>query len=99
MISINTVGRVTADIEAKDGKNGARYAKFSIAVPKGYGDKKRTIFFDVIAFDHVAKRLEAAGVKKASYIFVTGDLDVKDLREEMEQKARRMKLNFIAGLM
>ena len=92
MISINTVGRVTADIEAKDGKNGARYAKFSIAVPKGYGDKKHTIFFDVIAFDHVAKRLEAAGVKKASYIFVTGDLDVVEFTRKDGTKGQKNEI-------
>ena len=51
MISINTVGRVTADIEVRDGKNGARYAKFSIAVAKEKKKKKRTVFFDVIAFE------------------------------------------------
>ena len=92
MISINTVGRVTADIEAKDGKNGARYAKFSIAVQRGYGDKKRTIFFDVIAFDHVAKRLEAAGVKKASYIFVTGDLDVVEFTRKDGTKGQKNEI-------
>lgn len=71
-----TIGRVTADIELREGSKGGTYTKFNLVVPKGFGEKKHTVFLEVTAFHAEAKRLEAAKVKKGSQIQIVGDLDV-----------------------
>ena len=40
----------------------------------------------------LAKRLEAAGVKKASYIFVTGDLDVVEFTRKDGTKGQKNEI-------
>ena len=95
MIQICTVGRVTADIEVKEGK-GSPYAKFSLAVSKGFGEGRHTVYLDVLAFDEAARRLKAAKVGKGSQIMIAGDLDVKEFtrRDESKGMANEVTLSF-----
>ncbi|MBQ2412233.1 MAG: single-stranded DNA-binding protein [Anaerotignum sp.] len=95
MIQICTVGRVTADIEVKEGK-GSSYARFSLAVSKGFGESRHTIYLDVVAFEEAARRLRAAKVKKGSQIMIAGDLDVKEFtrRDESKGMSNEVTLSF-----
>ena len=54
------VGRTTKDIEVKytQGSNPMAIGKFSIAVDSGYGDKKKTNFFNCTAFGKTAETFE-----------------------------------------
>ena len=45
MIHMTTVGGVTADIEGKESANGATYLSFDLAVTKGYGTSRHTVYF------------------------------------------------------
>ena len=97
-----TIGRVTADFELREGSKGGTYTKFSLAVPKGFGEKKHTVFLDVTAFQAEAKRLEAAKVKKGSQIQIVGDLDVveftrKDKSKGMSLEVRLLDWSYVSG--
>lgn len=97
-----TIGRVTVDIKLREGSKGGTYTKFSLAVPKGFGEKKHTVFLDVTAFHAEAKRLEAAKVKKGSQIQIVGDLDVveftrKDKSKGMSLEVRLLDWSYVSG--
>jgi len=92
MIDVSTVGRVVGDIQLKSGKNGSQYTRFSIAVPKGYGEKKRTVYLDLIAFDATAKSLEAAKVKRGSLIMISGDMDVTEYPKKDGTKGKKCEV-------
>ena len=97
-----TIGRVTADFELREGSKGGTYTKFSLAVSKGFGEKKHTVFLDVTAFQAEAKRLEAAKVKKGSQIQIVGDLDVieftrKDKSKGMSLEVRLLDWSYVSG--
>jgi single-strand DNA-binding protein len=47
-------GNITADTALQD-KGETKYCRFQIAVNEGYGDKKKTHFFSVVAFGKTAE--------------------------------------------
>ena len=76
MIHVTAVGGVTADIELKESAKGSPYLSFDLAVTKGYGENKHTVYLQVWAFGEMAERIVAAKVRKGSQLFISGDLDV-----------------------
>ena len=97
-----TIGRVTADIELREGSKGGTYTKFNLVVPKGFGEKKHTVFLEVTAFHAEAKRLEAAKVKKGSQIQIVDDLDVveftrKDKSKGISLEVRLLDWSYVSG--
>lgn len=73
--TIQTMGYVTKDLELRKGKNNVQYIRVSLAVHKGYGEKKRTLFLQTTFFQEQAERLIHAKVKKGSLLEITGDVD------------------------
>lgn len=51
-------GRTTKDIELRYTQDNKPIAKFSFAVESGYGDNKKTNFFNISAFGKTAETLE-----------------------------------------
>ena len=51
-------GRTTKDIELRYTQDNKPVAKFSFAVESGYGDNKKTNFFNISAFGKTAETLE-----------------------------------------
>ena len=79
MTTINTIGRVTRDLELKTGANsGTVYVNFGLAVNKGFGKEQKTIFFECTAFGSVAERIVKAKVKKGSFISIVGEFDTEE---------------------
>lgn len=64
-------GRTTRDIELRytSGEKATAIAKFSIAVDSGYGDNKKTNFFNLTAWGKTAETMEKL-VKKGTKILV-----------------------------
>ena len=93
MIQITTVGRVTADLELKESAKKVPYLRFDLAVTKGYGEGKHTVFLPCLAFQSVAQRMESAGVKKGSQIMISGDLDVVDFERRDGSKGKANKVS------
>lgn len=92
MIQVTTVGRVTADLELKEGANKSPYLKFDLAVAQGYGEGRHTVFLQCWAFGDIAKRMEAAHVKKGSQLMIAGDLDVVEFERKDGTKGRANKV-------
>ena len=101
MIQITTVGRVMADFELKKSNKNVPYLSFDIAVTKGYGNNRHTVFLQCWAFHEIAQRIESANVRKGSNIMISGDLDVVDFERKDGSKGKANKViiqdwNFIS---
>lgn len=92
MIPISAVGRTTADIEVKESIKKALYVSFDLAVNKGYGEGKHTVYLQCWAFGNMAQRLESANVKKGSQLMIAGDLDVVDFERKDGSKGKANKV-------
>lgn len=93
MIQITAVGRVTADLELKESAKKVAYLHFDLAVTEGYGEGRHTVFLPCWAFQSVAERMEAAGVKKGSQIMISGSLDVVDFQRKDGSKGKANKVS------
>ena len=69
-------GVLGRDPESRITPNGVRVTTFSVAVDKGYGDKKSTSWFNIVAFDKAAEFAEKY-LKKGKPVIVSGDLQVR----------------------
>lgn len=73
MNSVNIMGRITKDLELKKVGDDLSLLNFSIALEDGYGDKKKTFFFDVIAWRMKADVISQY-FKKGDRILINGRL-------------------------
>ena len=95
MTIMTPVGRVTKDLELKKG-NESEYVHFGFAVNEGFGDNKKTQFYDCVAFDKVARRMIRAQVKKGSLIQVCGRFSVSEYdRNDGSGKGFTLKLTIL----
>lgn len=77
MKAIVIAGRCTKDAQIRTTQNGDRLASFSVAVDDGWGDNKRTLFFDCTQF---GKRGESVApmLTKGKQVTVSGDLSTRE---------------------
>ena len=73
MNKVILTGNLTKDVSAIAVKSGDKCTRFSIAVSIGYGDKKRTDFFDVVTWGKTAENC-AKYLKKGSKVGIVGRL-------------------------
>lgn len=92
MIPISAVGRITADLEVKESAKKVPYVSFDLAVNKGYGEGKHTVYLQCWAFGSMAQRMESAHVKKGSQLMIAGDLDVVDFERKDGSKGKANKV-------
>ena len=76
MLTVNTIGRVTKDLEVKTGTKEA-YICFNLVVNKGYGEKEHPVFLQCWVFGHAVERMVKAKVGKGSLLHISGDLDIE----------------------
>ena len=67
------VGRLVRDLELKYTTSGKAVGNFTIAVDRGYGDKKETDFIKCIAWEKTAESM-ANFTKKGSLVLVDGSI-------------------------
>lgn len=84
---IIVAGRVTKDIELKTTQSGKPVATISLAVSRGYGDKKETDFFDIVAFDKTAETASQY-FHKGSSMLVTGTPRFREWTDKQGQKRK-----------
>ena len=70
---VNLIGRLVRDLELKYLPNGKAVGNFTIAVDRGYGDKKETDFIKCIAWEKTAENM-ANFTKKGSLVMVDGSI-------------------------
>lgn len=93
--SVATVGGVLGkDPESKALPSGAKVVSFSIAVEKGFGDRKSTSWFNILTFDKAAEFSEKY-LRKGKPVIVTGDLQIRSW-DDRETGAKRYSTEITA---
>ena len=77
MAQTYVIGRVTADLELKTSINEHPYVRFDIAENIGSREHSRTQYLQICAMGDDAERLVRARVKKGSFIWVSGSLELE----------------------
>ncbi len=67
------IGNITKDIELSETPNGIAVCRFSIAINSGYGEDKRTDYFNIVTWRNQA---EVCGkyLKKGSKVAIVGSI-------------------------
>jgi single-strand DNA-binding protein len=73
MNKVILIGRVTKEIDLKKTQTGKSVIRFTLAVDKGYGEKKKTNFIDCQAWEGIADTIYKY-VLKGDMISVSGEL-------------------------
>ena len=84
MNNICIVGRVTKDVELEETANGVKYARFNVAVPRGYkcGDgEKETDFFTCMAWKSTAEMI-AKYFPKGKAIGINGSMHSRNYKKK-----------------
>lgn len=77
MKSITIAGNIGKSAELRSTGGGDKVAGFSVAVDDGFGDKKRTLWFDVSIWGKRAETL-APMLVKGGKVCVSGDLSTRE---------------------
>lgn len=77
MKNLTISGNIGKSAELRKTGNGDQVAGFSVAVDDGFGDKKRTLWFDVSIWGKRAETL-APMLAKGGKVTVTGDLSTRE---------------------
>ncbi len=95
MITVTVEGWVVNDFALQQSKQGNHYARVDIAIPKGFGNKKHTVYLQCMAFGDIAERMAGANVKKGSLLSLTGDLDVEEYTRKDGSKTKIVKVTIL----
>ena len=88
-------GRFTDNPQTKKTSTGETMAAFTIAYNEGYGEKKRTEYYDVTAFGKIAERVGIFG-KKGNRVQVSGKMEYTTYtKNDEKRKAFRIIANRI----
>ena len=72
---VTVIGRLSQAPVAGDTRTGKRYMKLSVATNQGYGDKKKTVWWNVIVWNsNIVENLESK-LTKGMQIYVEGMLE------------------------
>ena len=72
---VTVIGRLGQAPVAGDTRTGKRYMKLSVATNQGYGDKKKTVWWNVIVWNsNIVENLESK-LTKGMQIYVEGMLE------------------------
>jgi single-strand DNA-binding protein len=80
-------GTLGKDPESRATPGGVKVVNFSLAVEKGFGEKTRTDWHNIVAFDKNAEFAEKY-LKKGKSVMVTGDLQVKSWEDKQTGQKR-----------
>lgn len=91
MLLVEAIGRVTADLEAQEGRKGP-YFHFSLAVKRGFAEQEHTAFLDCWSFGETASRLADAEIKKGRAVWISGDGDLSSFTRRDGSKDHALKV-------
>ena len=98
MTTINTVGRITKDLELKTFEStGDKYVNFGLAVNQGFGEKQKPVFYECSIYGKDAERIVKAGAKKGSAININGLFEVSEYqRQDGSGTGYKLKIKVLA---
>lgn len=79
------MGRLTAEPELKRTQTGKDVLSFTLAVDRGYGDKKATDFLSCVAWEHTARFVNQY-FRKGSLIAVEGSIQTRSYEDKNGNK-------------
>jgi single-strand DNA-binding protein len=77
MKALTIAGNIGKSAELRTTQNGDKVAGFTVAVSEGFGDKQRTLWFDVSVWGARAEKL-APMLTKGGKVCVSGDFSTRD---------------------
>lgn len=89
-MSLNVVvvsGRLGNDPNLRSTQGGTSVCGFNLAVDRGYGDKKKTLWLSVEAWGKTAEAVSRL-VSKGKRVQVSGELDIDEWESNGEKKSR-----------
>lgn len=76
MNQITITGNLGRDPELNYTSSGKAVTKFSVAVTDGYGDKKTTTWFNIVAWDKMAENMNNF-LQKGKKVLISGKLSIR----------------------
>jgi single-strand DNA-binding protein len=96
MKNITIAGGLTKDAELRSTQNGDKVAGFSVAVSEGFGDSKRTLYFDCSIWGKRAETL-APMLTKGGKVCVTGDLSTREYNGKTSLTVRVAEVTLLSA--
>ena len=92
-------GNITKDAELRYTANDKAYSKFSIANNEGYGDNKKTNFFNCTLWGKSAENLNSFLVK-GQKVLITGKVEINDYKDKegVERKIIDINVDSFGGV-
>jgi single-strand DNA-binding protein len=84
-------GRLASDPEGGESGNGVSYATFSVAIERGSGESKTTIFLDCVTFRQPADFVKGY-LHKGDSVNVIGAVNVRDWEDSNGIKRRKFEV-------
>lgn len=94
MNTVSIMGRVANEFELRKTQAGKSVVNMTVAVDNGWGDSKRTDFFDVVAWNGTAEFISKY-FKKGQMIAITGSLQTRQWEDKSGNKRKNTEI--IAG--
>lgn len=74
--TVQTTGHVTKDPVLKTGaQTGHKYLRLNLVADSGYGENKKSVFYQATFFGNEAERIIKAKIKKGSFIELAGNIE------------------------
>jgi single-strand DNA-binding protein len=89
-MSVNVIvlsGRLGRQPEIRNTQSGKSVAKLNLAVDRGFGDKRRTIWVDVEVWDKTAEAV-ARMATSGSRVTISGELDIDEWNDKNSGEKR-----------
>lgn len=83
MAQLYTIGWAASEPKHGTSANQNPYTMFSLGERIGYGQRARTQYYQVWARGDVMRRLQKAGIKKGSLLWVSGSLNWRSTSGKM----------------
>lgn len=87
-------GHLGKDPEQRTSKDGKNFSKFTVATSTGYGDKKKTTWYNVTVFGKQSDVCQQY-LRKGSLILVDGNLDIDEY--DGKDGKRHVSVNLMAN--
>ena len=92
MNQITVIGRLTKDAEVRYLQNGKAIGNFTVASSSGYGDKKKTHFFNCVLWGDRAEK-SAQYLVKGTPLTAFGELDLREYDKKDGTKGYSLDVN------
>ena len=92
-------GNITKDAELRYTANDKAYSKFSIANNEGYGENKKTTFFNCTLWGKSAENLNRF-LTKGQKVLITGKVEINDYKDKegIERKIIDINVDSFGGV-